>query len=279
MPTSDGILYGFKYVNGHPRNTEKNKLTVMATGQLSIGETGEPLLFTEMTLLTAFRTACSAAMAAKYLARKNSKSIAIIGTGAQSEFQFLAFKSIFPISDVYYYDLDEKAMEKFANNIKPFNVNLHPCKNIEQTVEKADIIVTLTANKERAKVLDKRFVKAGVFIAALGGDAPGKTELDEELVKACKVVVEYTPQTLIEGEVQKLGKEFIYAELWEIMTGKKQGRGDDNEITIFDSVGFAIEDFSVLRLVYDLAKEHNIGNNLELIPELKDPKNLFSSLK
>ncbi len=170
-------------------------------------------------------------------------------------------------------------MEKFANNIKPFNVALHPCKNIEQTVEKADIIITLTANKERAKVLDKRFVKAGVFIAALGGDAPGKTELDEELVKACKVVVEYTPQTLIEGEVQKLGKDFIYAELWEIMTNKKQGRVNDSEITIFDSVGFAIEDFSTLRLVYDLAREHNIGKNLELIPQLKDPKNLFSSLK
>ena len=81
MPTSDGVLYGFKYVNGHPRNTEKNKLTVMATGQLSIGETGEPILFTEMTLLTAFRTACSAAMAAKYLARKNSKSIATSDLG------------------------------------------------------------------------------------------------------------------------------------------------------------------------------------------------------
>jgi ornithine cyclodeaminase len=279
MPTSDGVLYGFKYVNGHPSNTAKGKLTVMATGQLSLGETGEPLLFSEMNLLTAFRTACASAMAGKYLARKNSTKMAIIGTGAQSEFQSIAMAVVFNITDIYYYDIDSKAMDKFKNNLQGFGFKLHPCSSVAQAVENVDIISTMTAHKLRDKILTKDMIKQGVFINAIGGDCPGKTELDEELVSSSKVFVEYTPQTLIEGEVQSLGEKAIFAELWQVIAAKKPGRENENEVTIFDSVGFAIEDFSTLRLVYDLCKKYNLGQDMEFVPELKDPKDLFSCLK
>ncbi len=126
MPISDEKLYTFKYVNGHPKNPAQNKFTVMATGQLSAVSTGEPLMFTEMTLLTALRTAANSVAAAKYLAKKDSRVLSLIGTGAQSEFQFLAFSYFFDLQEVRFYDIDPKAMDKFAKNVAKFNIKLTP---------------------------------------------------------------------------------------------------------------------------------------------------------
>ncbi len=107
------------------------------------------------------------------------------------------------------------------------------------------------------------------------GDCPGKTELDPELVKQCKRVVEYIEQTRHEGEIQNLPGIGVHAELWELITGHKTGRANAHEITLFDAVGYALEDYSALRVIYRLADELNIGRDLELIPDLEDPKNLF----
>ncbi|MFC4892634.1 ornithine cyclodeaminase [Pseudofrancisella aestuarii] len=282
MPTADDKLFTYKCVNGHPGNPFDGKQTVVATGQLNEIKYGYPLLISEMTLLTALRTAAATILATDYLARKKSKTLALIGTGAQSEFQTLAHKLIRPIETVKYYDTDPKAMVKYANNMKNSGLNLQPCESAKEACEEADIIVVCTACKLHAIVIENDWIKEGVHINGLGGDCPGKTELDMKILFRGKVVVEYKEQSMIEGEIQNLSpqevKEVLHAEVWEILSGNKAGRESDDEITIYDSVGFAIEDFSALRLVLDLADKYKIGSDMNMIPPIKDPKNLYSVL-
>jgi len=278
MPISNNKLYSFKYVNGHPKNPDQGKFTVMATGQLSVTETGEPLMFTEMTLLTAFRTAANSAMAAKHLAKKDSKVLSLIGTGTQSEFQYLAFSYVFDLEEVRYYDTDPKAMDKFEKNMSQFNIKLTRCKDSKEAAKTADIITTCTADKKYQTVLTKDMIEKDVYINGIGGDCPGKTELEKELVESSTVVCEYLEQCKIEGEIQQLPAEFTCTELYEVIRGEKNINVETHGTIVFDSVGFAIEDYSVLRLIYKLAKENNVGKDMNLIPQIDDVKDLFSLL-
>jgi len=278
MPVSNDKLYSFKYVNGHPKNPAQNKMTVMATGQLSLTETGEPLMFTEMTLLTAFRTAANSAMAAKYLAKKDSKILTLIGTGAQSEFQYLAFSHIFELEEIRYYDTDPKAMEKFSKNMSQYDIKITACKDTNDAVDGADIITTCTADKRYQTVLTKDMIKKDVYINGIGGDCPGKTEIAKEIVENSTVVVEFLEQARIEGEIQQLEKDYKCTEIYEVIRGEKKLNVETHGTILFDSIGFAIEDYSVLRLIYDLAKKNNVGKEMNLIPKLNDVKNLFSLL-
>jgi ornithine cyclodeaminase len=278
MPVSNETLYSFKYVNGHPKNPSQNKMTVMATGQLSMTETGEPLMFTEMTLLTALRTAANSAMAAKYLAKKDSKVLTLIGTGAQSEFQYLAFSYIFDLEEIRYYDTDPKAMEKFARNMAAYGIKLSPCKNAAEAVQGADMITTCTADKRYQTVLTPEMLTQEVFINGIGGDCPGKTEIAKEIVERATVVVEYLEQAKIEGDIQQMPADFSCTEIYEVIRGEKKLNVATHGTILFDSIGFALEDYSVLRLIYALAKKHHVGKEMHLIPELHNVKNLFSLL-
>lgn len=278
MPTHDDAFYTFKYVNGHPKNTKHNKLSVVALGVLASIEDGHPLLLSEMTLLTAFRTAATSAMVAKYLAKKNSKVLTLIGTGAQAAFQTLAFDSVFALDEVRFFDIDPKAMERFKSEMSSYAFRLTPCSSIKEAIRTADIITTATAAKERQKILTVDMIEPGVLINAIGGDCPGKTELDPALLQQYPVVVEYLPQTLVEGEIQHADASVVYGECWEIISGKKPGRQHDQEVFIFDSVGFAIEDFSVLRFLYENRERFELGRDINLLPALQDPKALFSLL-
>lgn len=276
MPCADDHFYAFKYVSAHPGNTAQGKLSVTGIGQLSDTATGYPLLLSEMTLLTAFRTAATGALAARYLAREDAQSLAIIGTGAQAEFQVMGFNSLFPLRKIRYFDTDAAAMAKFSRNMAPYDFELIPCANIRNTVHDTDIIITATAKNTRQRLFELQDIAPGTHIHAMGGDRPGKTELGRELIEASKVVVEFIPQALKEGEVQQCDASSIYAELWELVTKRKQGRENPAEITLFDSVGFALEDFSTLRLMYELALEHQLGSEAGLLPEPEDAKDLFS---
>lgn len=278
MPISNDKLYSFKYVNGHPKNPSQNKMTVMATGQLSLIATGEPLMFTEMTLLTAFRTAANSAMAAKYLAKKDSKVLALIGTGTQSEFQYLAFSYIFDLEEVRYYDVDPKAMEKFAKNMAEYDIKITACKDSYDAVKNADIITTCTADKRYQTVLTKDMIKKDVYINGIGGDCPGKTEIAKEIVESATVVVEFLEQAKIEGDIQQMPDDFTCTEIYEVIRGEKKLNVETDGTILFDSIGFALEDYSVLRLIYDLAKKNSVGKEMNFIPELDDVKNLFSLL-
>jgi len=278
MPCSDEQYYAFKYVNGFPNNPLKGKLSVVALGALSDAANGYPLMLSEMTLLTAFRTAAAGVLAAKYLARENSKSLAIIGTGAQAEFEVLAFAGSFRLEEVRFFDIDPRAMAKFSENLVGQKFRLTPCKNTIEAVRGADIVITATAAQKRQSLFRFEDIAPGTYINAMGGDSPGKTELPEELLKQVKLVVEYKLQSLLEGEVQQCDTDIVYAELWQLVCKHKPGRQNDQEVTLFDSVGFALEDYSILRVVYDLAEKHQLGAEIELIPELDDPKNLFGLL-
>ena len=282
MPICDKKYYTFKYVNCHPENPESKLMTVVATGQLSRIDTGYPLMVSEMTLHTALRTAATTALATDFLARKNSKVHAIIGTGAQSEFLVKALSMVRDIKEVRYFDIDSLAMDKFEKNLKGSNFKMTRCKNAEEVVKSADIITTCTACKAHVDVLKNDWIKEGVHINGLGGDTVGKTELEFSILSRSKIVVEYFDQAIDEGEIQRFekreAKKKVYAELHEIFTGKKSGRANEKEITLYDSVGIALEDYSALTLTYELAQKHNLGEEMNLTPVLNNPKNLISLL-
>ena len=278
MPTSDGELYGFKYVNGHPRNTYTGLQTVTAFGLLASVETGYPVLLTEMTLLTALRTAAMSALAGKHLAPPGATTMAMIGNGAQSEFQCRAFQAICGIDTVRLWDKDPAATEKCARNLAGSGLTAVPCSSAEEAIEGAQILTTWTADKQFATILSDNMVGPGVHINAIGGDCPGKTELAPGILNRASVFVEYPPQTRVEGEIQQMAEDHPVAELWEVFAGKAPGRRDAAQITLFDSVGFAIEDFSALKVIHDSIAGRAHYQLLDLLADPDDPRDLYGML-
>ncbi|MGB8819085.1 MAG: ornithine cyclodeaminase [Rhizobiaceae bacterium] len=279
MPTSDGETYGLKFVNGHPTNTKDGLRTVTAFGLLADVATGYPTFISEMTITTALRTAATSALAAKHLARKDAKVMALIGLGAQSEFQALAFQAILGIRSLRVFDVDPAATRKFARNMADSGIAITYLPTAEEAVAGADIITTVTADKRNATILTDNMVGSGVHLNAVGGDCPGKTELHRDILLRSKIFTEFTPQTRIEGEIQQLAPDHEVTELWEVISGAKPGRTGERDITLFDSVGFAIEDFSTLRVIRRLAEEHGLAREIDLLPEEGDPKDLYGLIR
>jgi len=282
MPTSDGIMYGFKYVNGHPKNMREGLQTVTAFGLLADVNTGYPLLLSEMTILTALRTAAMSALAAKWLAPGDATTMALIGNGAQAEFQALAFQAICGVREVRLYDIDPVATQKCMDNLAGSGLRLVACPTAEQAILGAQIITTVTADKQNATILTDNMVGAGVHINAVGGDCPGKTELHGDILLRADIFVEYPPQTRIEGEIQQLDPDYPVKELWQVMAGQIAGRSDARAITLFDSVGFAIEDFSALRYVLKqlraLPAKLAFCEPLDMIADPDEPRDLYGML-
>jgi ornithine cyclodeaminase len=278
MPTSDGETYGFKYVNGHPDNMKRGLQTVTAFGLLADVATGYPLLLSEMTILTALRTAATSAMAAKWLAPKGSTTMALIGNGAQAEFQALAFRAICGIDEVRLYDIDPDATAKCVKNLAGRGLTVTPCRTAEEAILGAQIITTVTADKQYATILTDNMVGSGVHINGVGGDCPGKTELHRDILLRSSIFVEYPAQTRIEGEIQQLAPDHPVTELWQVMAGQTPGRTASDQVTLFDSVGFAIEDFSALRYVRSRLAETGLGTMLDMIADPDDPRDLFGML-
>ena len=279
MPASDDALYGFKYVNGHPKNIERGLSTVMAFGVLSEVSTGKPLLLCDLTLLTALRTAAMSAAAAKALARDDSKTMAVIGCGAQSEFQILAFNAMLGIKTFYLYDIDPAAVDKLRYNLGEEDLTLIPSTSVRNAVSRADIVTTITADKTNATILTPDMIRPGMHINGVGGDCPGKTELHKDILAHARVIVEYEPQTRIEGDIQQMPSDFPVIEFWQIASGLQKGRQSRDQVTVFDSVGFALEDFSALRFVRDKAEEYDIGVSIDLVPSLPNPKDLYALVR
>ena len=276
MPVADAQRYAFKYVNGHPGNTARGLYTVMAFGVLADVATGTPLLLSELTLTTALRTAATSAMAARALARPGSRSMALIGNGAQSEFQALAFHSLLGITELRVFDVDAAATDKLVRNLAPYTgLRVRRAASVAEAVRGADIVTTVTADKTRATIITPEMVEPGMHINGVGGDCPGKTELHPDVLRGARVFVEYEPQTRIEGDIQQLAPDFPVVDLWRVLAGTATGRESDEQVTVFDSVGFALEDFSALRYVHDLAQAHGIGQDVDLVPPVDDPKDLF----
>ena len=279
MPTSDGEVYGFKYVNGHPKNTRAGLQTVTAFGLLARVDTGYPVLLSEMTVLTAMRTAATSAMVARHLAPAGARCMAMIGNGAQSEFQALAMKALVGIDTVRLYDIDPAATARAVRNLDGLGLSLVACRTPEEAIEGAQIITTCTADKQYATILTDNMVGSGIHINAIGGDCPGKTELHKGILLRADVFVEYAPQTRIEGEIQQLPEDFPVTEMWQVINGAAPGRVSDQQITLFDGVGFAIEDFSALRYVRDRLPDTGLYQNLDMIADPDDPRDLFGMLQ
>jgi ornithine cyclodeaminase len=279
MPIADRREFAFKYVNGHPKNTRAGLPTVMAFGVLADVDTGAPRLLSELTLVTAIRTAAMSALAARRLARPDSRVMAIIGNGAQSEFQAIAFRELLGIRELRLFDVDARASAKLAANLAGQGFEIRICASTADAVRGADIVTTITADKNLATIITPEMVELGMHFNAVGGDCPGKTELHRGVLEAASVFVEFEPQTRIEGDIQQMSPEFPVTEFWRVLTGHAAGRRSDLEVTVFDSVGFALEDYSALTFVRDAAAEYGIGDVIELVPHTADPKNLFGVMR
>jgi len=279
MPIADEAQFAFKYVNGHPGNHRHGLPTVMAFGVLADVDTGAPRFLSELSLCTAIRTAAMSALAARELARAGSRSMALIGNGAQGEFQALAFRDLIGVRELRLFDTDPAASAKLIANLAGQGIEMRLCASVAEAVRGADIVTTATADKSKARILGAELIEPGMHINAVGGDCPGKTELEPAVLRAASVFVEFEPQTRIEGEIQQMPADFGVTEFWQVLAGHRPGRRAESEVTVFDSVGFALEDFAALAFMRETAMALGYGEVIELLPQPADPKNLFGLLK
>jgi len=262
---------GVKIVNVHPKNPQEHGLpTVMATIFLLNPKTGAPLAIMDGTLITNMRTGAGGAVAAKYLARKDSHVIAMVGAGAQARTQLIALSEVFDIDEVRVSDVVKGKAKKYAEEMgKQLGIEIKPMVDVGKVIKGADIVVTVTT--ARGPIVMDEWISDGMHINAIGADAPGKQELDPEILKRAKIVVDDLKQALHSGEVNVplsegiIARGDIYAELGEVITGKKPGRASRDEITIFDSTGLAIQDIATDWKVYQKAKKMGKGREVELL--------------
>jgi alanine dehydrogenase len=247
-------IAGVKNVNAHPTN--KGVPTVMATITLFDPDTGFPVTVMDGTHITKMRTGAAGAVAAKYLSRENSQVAAFIGTGVQARTQLAALLIVRPgISKIIAYDIDKASMENFVQHVNAkYHVNIECAASVKKTVEDADIVTTTTP--VRSPIVKAEYVRKGTHINAIGADAPGKQELDSEVLKHARIVVDNWEQASHGGEInvalskEIINREDIYADIGEIVTGRKPGRESSEQITVFDSTGLAVQDISAACEIY-----------------------------
>jgi len=264
-------IAGVKIINAHFRNKSLGLPSVMALIELVDPKNGKPLAIIDGTKITSYRTGAAGAVATKYLARKSSKILGIIGAGVQSRAQVEALSNIITIEEIYVFDADPRASERLSEYVKEKKISstVSIKSRAEDAVRGADIVTTLTPSK--SPIVFSNWLKEGVHINAIGADAPGKEELDPEILKMGKIVVDDMEQTLHSGEINVplsrgiITEENIYAELGEIIVGKKKGRISDSEITIFDSTGLAILDVAVGYLIYQKALSRDKGTVIDFL--------------
>jgi len=258
-----------KWVNVHPENKRKGLPTVMAVIILSDPSCGLPLCIMDGTYATNVRTGAAGAVAAKYLARKNSCVVALIGCGVQAKTQLLALREIFKIQEVRLWDKDKAVCRRLQKELQQKNETYVIAAHPKECVERADIIATTTPS--RKPFLKYEWLKPGAHINAIGADAKGKEELDPRILKNAKVVVDSWQQASHSGEINvplakgAISRKDIYADIGEIAIGKKKGRIGKEEITVFDSTGLAIQDVAIAHAVYISALRLHKGRWVALV--------------
>lgn len=264
-----GDMAGVKIVNVHPMNPGIGLPTVMALLVLNSPKTGAPIAIMGATYLTNMRTGAAGAVAAKYLARPMSHVVGMIGAGAQARTQLLGVSKFFKIERVIVSDRRIESAEAFEKDARAFLSCDYRLTTDPKEACDCDILITTTP--ARAPVVKSSWVKPGTHINAIGADAKGKQELESTLTKRAKVVVDDIAQAAHSGEVNVpiseggLKPEEIYAQIGEIVAGIKPGRANDDEITIFDSTGLAIQDVATGTIVYKRALELGKGHRLALM--------------
>jgi alanine dehydrogenase len=256
-----------KIVNSHPENPKKFCMpTVSATVLLLDPRNGALLSIMGGNNITAIRTAAAGGIAAKYLAKRNSKTASFIGTGVQARAQLLALLAVFPkLEEIRACDISTEAAESFAAyaESEASQSRIVVVENETATAKEADIIITTTPSKK--PLILESMVSEGTHFNCIGADAPLKEELDPAILKKAKIVVDDWEQASHSGEINVpfskgvLSKKDVWAELGDIIAGTKQGRVSNEEITVFDSTGLAIQDAATVELVYKKATSKKIG--------------------
>lgn len=258
-----------KWVNVHPGNKRFGLPTVMAVIILSDPKNGLPLCVMDGTYATSLRTGVAGAVAAKYLARKDSEVIGMVGCGVQARAHLQALVELFNIREVKIWGRECSSVRGFIKDMKRLKLKLVNVGRIEDCVRRSDIVVTTTPSKK--PIVKLEWLKAGAHINAIGADAKGKEELDPRILKKAKVVVDSYEQASHSGEINVplrkglISKKDIYADIGEIVSGRKKVRRNLDELTVFDSTGLAIQDVAIADLIYKTAIKNKVGKWVELV--------------
>jgi alanine dehydrogenase len=265
MPAALPGSAGLKWVNVHPQNSRHNLPSVMAIIIYNDPETGYPLAIMDATRITAYRTGAASAIASKYLARRNSRTLGIIGAGYQANTQILAHARLFSFSSINVNDISSTAVQKLIKTFPEYPIKSCSVKEAAAS----DIVCTLTPSRE--PILKRDWIAPGTHINAVGADAAGKEELEYSILSDAMVVVDDIQQATAGGEINvpvkkgQYNSSQIYGTLAELVTGKKKGRTDNRAITVFDSTGLAIEDIAVARLIFEKARHIGGYPSIDLI--------------
>lgn len=262
MPAYFAGSVGLKWVCSYPDNPKKHGLpAVMAVYVLNDPATAVPLAIMDATLVTAFRTGAGAAVASKHLAAPDPRTLGIIGCGAQARYLIDAHRAIWPELEVRAADVSRQAAERVAAEAKGEAVDIEEAANCD---------IVCTATPSRHPVVRRDWIRDGVHINAIGADAPGKQELEVQILHDARVVLDDVEQAVHSGEVNvpiergEYAADRIHGTIGEVLAGRIRGRGPAH-ITVFDSTGLAVQDAALARAVYDAARERGIGQLIELI--------------
>jgi alanine dehydrogenase len=265
MPAALPGCAGVKWVNVHPENRSRGLPSIMAILIYSDPETGYPLAIMDATEITAYRTGAAAAIASKYLARRDSHTVGIIGAGFQAHTQILAHVELFNSISIRIFDVSEAAVDRLMHSFSQF-----PIRNCSiQEAVASDVVCTLTPS--RSPIIKKEWVSPGTHINAVGADAPGKQELDPSILTEAIVVVDDLTQASHSGEInvpiQKglYSADEVYGTLAEVIVGQKKGRTDSRAISVFDSTGIAVEDIAVAKLLFEKAQQQGGYPSIDLM--------------
>jgi alanine dehydrogenase len=266
----DFQLIGTKIGSGFFDNPKIGLPSTLAVIVLMDIKTSVPLAILDGTYITHVRTGAAGAVAASVLARKDSDTVGLIGAGSQGRMQVLGLHQIFRLKKVAVFDQVESSRINYASEMSELlGIEVQAVDNARDAVIDADIIVTVTPS--RLAIVKNEWITDGVHINAIGADAPGKQELDPRIMPRAKIVVDSLAQCRVIGEIQHalsqglIKEDDVHAEIGQVLNGEKSGRENDEEITLFDSTGLAVQDIAAANVVYRLAREKNIGVNVRIL--------------
>jgi alanine dehydrogenase len=257
-------------VNGNfPENSSRFGLpTIQGVIVLCDAGNGTPLAVMDSRDITSLRTAAATAVAAKFLARKDSRTITICGCGNQGRVQLRALSRVCRLENAFAYDRDGEQALRFSQDVtSELNISAKPVSDLLAAVRQSDICVTCTTSRQA--LLSSDDVSPGTFIAAVGADNPQKQELHPNLMAASKIVCDILEQCAVMGDLHHaldagvVTRADVYAELGEVVAGKKPGRETQEEITIFDSTGMALQDVAAAAVLYEKAQRDGSGVRLD----------------
>lgn len=256
---------------GYANNPAKGLPTGINLVTLYDSDTSEILCIMDGTWITGCRTAAAGAISVKYLARKDASKIAILGSGKQARWQIRAISRVRKLTDVYVWGRTAENANAYADEIgAELGLNMHVCETSEEAVRNADIVVTAT-RAGIGPIVKREWVKPGTHIVAVGTDTPGKQELDADVFPGARIVCDSIDFCQVRGDLQHPLKEKliqlsdVYGEIGEILLGEKSGRADEDEITIFDTVGMPIQDLAMANYIYSDAKARGLGTDWDFM--------------